>query len=256
MRRGGAAEEAVHRLSRDAAAQVPEREVDRAHRAGRDAGGAVGLGEAEQEVREAVGGEAVLSDQGGAEVVAHQRRDRSRKLGGPEPAHSVLGPHPHPQVAPGHERVEVDAPPAVARERVGDVLLAVPGGAARRFGRRRERRRRVAQGLDRGDLHGPDPILRYRRAVLPCPISGFPRKRESTLRVPCATAGRSAAVAGSYATSRNPLSTKGSVFREKRLRPLAAAAPAQAFLKSSRRGSPFGFMAGTTWSRHTMGRGG
>ena len=39
-------------------------------------------------------------------------------------------------------------------------------------------------------------------------------------------------------------------------RSLPAAALGQAFLKSSRRGSPFGFMAGMTWSRHTMGRGG
>ncbi len=39
-------------------------------------------------------------------------------------------------------------------------------------------------------------------------------------------------------------------------RSLPAAPQGQAFLKSSRRGSPFGFIAGTTWSRHTMGRGG
>ena len=140
----GAAEEAVHGRSRDAAPQVPEREVDRAHRAGCDAGRAVGLGEAKQQVRQAVGGETVLAGQGGAEVVAHQGCDRSRKLGGPEPAHAVLGPHPHPQVAPGHEHVEVDAPPAIACERMGDVLVAVPGRAAREHGRRRRRRRRVA----------------------------------------------------------------------------------------------------------------
>ena len=102
-----------------------------------------------------MGGETVLADQGGGEVLAHQGRDGTRELGGPEPAHSVLGAHPHPQIAPGHERVEVDPPPAVARERVGNILLAVPGGPACGFGRRRERRRRVAQGLDRGDLHGP-----------------------------------------------------------------------------------------------------
>ena len=156
----GAAEEAVYGFSRDASPQIPQREVDRAHRTGCDAGGAVGLGEAKHQVCETVRGEAILAGQGGAEVVAHQGCNRSRKLGGPEPAHAVFGPHPYPQVAPGHERVEVDAPPAIARERVGDVLVAVPGGAAREHGRRRRRRGRVAQSLDRSDLHrGVIPVF-------------------------------------------------------------------------------------------------